>query len=49
MMQKAIFILLSLMYLGSATLLRHIVLVAIDSVCTITKTLEVEVPTFFSP
>jgi hypothetical protein len=48
-MQKVIVVFISLMYLRSGTLLRHIVLVAVASVCMIIKTLEVEVPTLFSP
>jgi hypothetical protein len=43
-MQKGIFVILSLIYLGSATLLRHIVPIAIASMCMNIKTLEVEVP-----
>jgi hypothetical protein len=43
MMQKVILVFIRLRYLGSATILRHVVPIAIASVCMTVKALEVEV------
>jgi hypothetical protein len=43
-MQKVIFVSLSVMYLGLVILIRHVLLIAVSSVCINIKPLEVEVP-----